>query len=166
MYRIRLMVVALFFMAGTLITGALFIAPSYFIVLIQAQELKAQRAMQQTQTDTDSDNLKKLLVQADQRIALLGAKYAHMPVTDRMGDIVQKQPEGITLSSLRYDRTDAGAETLIVAGRSASRDALVSFQELLQKQPYVKSVTLPISDLASSADIDFTITATLNISSS
>lgn len=164
-YRVRLVVVALFFIAGALATGALLVAPSYATVLMQLQDLKAQRAGQQAQAVADTTDLATVLAQSDQNIELLRAKYARVPVTDVISALIGIKPAGIMLLSVRYDRTDAGAETLVFSGRSLSRDALVSFQDRLQDEPHIANVTLPISDLANNTDIDFTITVQLRTSS-
>jgi hypothetical protein len=78
-----------------------------------------------------------------------------------MSSIIQKKPTGVILEGVRYERAQNKGETLVLSGTSATRDALVLFQESLRKEPRIANVQLPISDLASSANISFTMTATL-----
>ncbi len=160
-YWIRLGIVALFFVAGACLTGALFIMPSFFTVTLQERSLKVERVAQEENAVGNANSLETVLAQSDQKIAILAAKYTSPALTDLMSSIIQKKPAGVILEGIRYERAQNKGETLVLSGTSATRDALVLFQEALRKEPRIANVQLPISDLASSANISFTLTATL-----
>ncbi len=160
-YRIRLGIIALFFVAGACATGALFVIPSFFTVTLQEKNLRMERMAQEEQAVGNSSGLEKILEQSDQKLGILASKYASPSLTDLMRTIIEEKPAGVILSGIRYERTQNKTEMLVLSGTGATRDALVLFQEMLQKESRIASVQLPISDLASSANISFTITATL-----
>ena len=70
---------------------------------------------------------------------------------------------GIALSGFEYaPRTaDARQGTLIVSGIAATRDALRNYQLALERAPFARSASLPVSTYAKDSNIAFAITVTL-----
>ncbi len=50
-----------------------------------------------------------------------------------------------------------------IQGRALTRDNLLNFQNSLNKLNFLKNIVLPISDLTAKRDIDFNLTAGLNL---
>lgn len=161
----RLGIVALFFVAGACATGALFVAPSLFVVILQEKSLRAERVAQEQYTTTNASTLEAVLKQADQKLSILAAKYAHPSVTDLIKVITEIKPLGVTITSFQYVHPHGKAGVLAISGTSATRDALVLFEEALEKESRITDVQLPISNLANNTNLSFTITVTVASSS-
>lgn len=159
-YWLRLGIVGLYLASGALVAGALLLVPSFFSVYMQERYLKQERAVQEERAKGNVSVLQDTLRQSSQRVAIVKAKYAETSLTEVLSSIIEKKPAGITLSSLQFDGTKESRE-IVIEGESVTRDTLVLFDKALKEDTRIASVTLPISNLASSADISFRITITL-----
>jgi len=67
---------------------------------------------------------------------------------------------GTVIRGYEFTRKDNDIGTIVVMGRSDTRQALADFHATLKQQSWVEKVDLPISNLAKEKDIDFTMTIT------
>ena len=113
--------------------------------LNQLIELKQGKSSDATIRDTQ-EGLEALSV-------LLG----YVQPSDILNDITSTMPAGITL--WQYSYTHSAEEiTITIAGRATTREALLSFGDALNSSQLFSTVDIPISTLARSTDIAFTLT--------
>ncbi|MDO8430676.1 MAG: hypothetical protein Q7S72_01655 [Candidatus Taylorbacteria bacterium] len=74
--------------------------------------------------------------------------------------IIRHKTPGLTINSFNLTTvTSATSSSVMVAiqGKSSTRDGLIQFKNALDADPLVTSVSLPVSDLAKSRDIPYSI---------
>lgn len=76
-------------------------------------------------------------------------------LTPRFWTIVNSLPGDIQLKSVSL--TMENAKTLTIGGVAKSRDALLNYEKVLQKLPWVTKTMLPTSQLLQKTDINFLI---------
>lgn len=105
---------------------------------------------------TVNDSVKAL----EQQIARIET-LQHMAISPSslLRDIGERTPEGIAITSLRFD---IPASILEVTGVAAKRDDLLSYEASLKKSPFVKQLDSPISNLLRKTDVDFQFAIKLN----
>ena len=50
-----------------------------------------------------------------------------------------------------------------MVGTATTRTALLAFKDTLEQTPYLKDVTLPVTDLLAKTNVNFTITLTVDL---
>jgi hypothetical protein len=156
-YRLRLVAVVLTLIASALSIGVLFTIPSFFVVYSQERLLKKEQQAQNFATKNDTTDIERALQASDRRVSLLESRYNRLILADILGLILEKKNAGITLTSFQYEYGQGGIVTLVLMGVAQTREGLVSFEHALEGEQKISSVQLPISDLAASVDIEFTM---------
>lgn len=80
------------------------------------------------------------------------------PLTPKLKDLVSSLPSDVKLQSLRLDN---GSQTITLNGTAQSRSSLLSFQENLNKIPWLTNLETPVSQLFQKQNIDFEFKAKL-----
>lgn len=89
-----------------------------------------------------------------QRTGLIQKEF--IPWTEEIAKVTQSVPPGIILTNMRFDR---GNKQISLSGKANTRDELLSFMETLKTIPFIKTATVPLSQLTQKEQINFTITA-------
>lgn len=75
-------------------------------------------------------------------------------------EIAKLQPDGITLNTLQIT---AEKNELLLRGAALNRETLLMFEKQLSESVYFSNVELPLHAITQKTDIDFTLSATINI---
>lgn len=160
----RFHIVVLLGLAATVCANAVFLFPSFLSARGRAAALEEDFAMtsryieEQEKSDAGTA-LRKL---RDEMGALLALEARASPKeTLRVVSRAADREQGVFLSSLAFETGADGASTLSVRGTSETREALLSFGNLLEETEFFGDVAIPVSSLARSTDIDFTLALTL-----
>lgn len=163
-YRLRLVVVVLTLIGVAFLIGVLFVVPSFLVVssqerlLVKEQQVQAQVLA----TSGNTRDIEKTLQASDRRVTLLESLYSRLLLADVLGVILEKKNTGITLTSLQYEYKQDDT-MLVLSGVAKTRDELVAFEHALENEANISSVQLPISDLAASTNIEFTMNLKLAV---
>ncbi|MDP3957179.1 MAG: PilN domain-containing protein [bacterium] len=127
----------------------------YFILDFQLQSLQTveqqyERAYTEQRTlDVYQKKFKDTNVTAE----MVGRiEHSHFSFTQIFFLLETLLPEGIAV-----DRLTTKNYTVMLSGRAAARDDILAFESNLKKEPCVKNVNVPLSNLFSQKDIDFQI---------
>lgn len=101
------------------------------------------------------------LVQASQRAALITNLRRQESFSALIDNIQSLATTTVTIENYGLTRTKESVNPIKVTGVADNRQALASFREALRNEPNIKTVDLPISNLAQDKDIEFTLTITL-----
>jgi hypothetical protein len=71
--------------------------------------------------------------------------------------IADLRPKGISIDSLDVSNDGSGHLTITIQGTALTRDDLVTFRNIIQGDKDFSGVDVPISDLASAIDIQFSM---------
>lgn len=158
-YRLRVLAVLFFSLAVSLLIGIASLAPSY--ILSDQDEREAVARVEEMQRDRESRGVNELDKDAEEAnrlaTALLGEN--ELPVFSVLvDDIVRNRGEGIVITSFTMKALSTTTLEAIVKGKASTRDALVGYRKRVVEDTRFTKVDLPISDLAKSKDIPFTLT--------
>lgn len=74
--------------------------------------------------------------------------------------IIRDRPQGIALIGVDIAAADAKTYHINLSGAAGNREELLAFQNALEKENGFSEINLPISDLAASSNISFSLTLT------
>lgn len=100
----------------------------------------------------DAKNINSLV----KDINLASKKFS--PLIPRLTDISNSLPTDIKLTSLEIDMT---TQTITLSGSAVSRSALLNYQEVLNKIPWITNVKTPASQLFQKENVKFEFSAEL-----
>lgn len=157
----RVGVIALALIALSTVFLSLFAIPSAIVTWSGAggfdQQLEATKTLVTLQRKQGGgDTLTDLSTRAE----LLAAVLAQPTPSSILQDIVPRIPSGVSVRQFSYAPTDEGVSVTLL-GTAATRNALIEFGANLRVSPFFSRVDVPISSLARSEDIEFTLTISL-----
>jgi len=157
-YRLRVISIVLVLVLIIVIIGAALLAPSYFLSRSKKDSANEQMALIERSIEfRQSEISAELLRKARDRLTLLADDNERALFTEIVKALVEEKNSGIAISGISHVRS-SGIGTLTVTGEALRRDNLLAFKEALVKSQIFSSVSLPVSDLARSSNIEFTLT--------
>lgn len=160
-YWVRVMSSWLIIWSVALFASASILYPAYVLIgsQVSANEVSADEASEKVASfENVSTSLERASLQARAIVNQLST-----PVFSEYIKLFESlQGTGIQLKKIELSREDAGVAPVTLVGVANNRQSLASFRDRLLAEEEVVSVDLPISNLASDKDIQFTITVTLN----
>ncbi len=164
-YMTRVFVTLLFFISCGVLAGIISLIPSYiFSYTKESEALKDLQDLKIVKHDVGSDVASKNLSQTQQYISSLKSHQDTIDFAQTISSIVERKIPLISINSFQLTRPTSLASTtvdVLIQGKAATRDALVNFKKNLEKDTFAIKSDLPISDLAKSKDIPFTIKITV-----
>lgn len=169
-YRIRLATVLLYGISFALIIGACALIPSY--MLSKEKLVTASQDLQSLKTRREESGAAKQEKEIFTSRDLINKVNSHIsPITlySVVESIVSSRSSGISLTQMSVDtgsvaaNKDGGLGTISVSGVASDRDSLLAFKHNLEKNGRFIKVELPLSDLAKSRNIDFSIKASITL---
>lgn len=160
----RLLIVNGFFILSLLIIALILLIPPYLFLVLQSAELIRvldieKQSAELHQAETIESSIRIL----NQRVKILHANENELrdPSTV-IKAVIDKKPRGITLGSFLYDKgANEKADVLSVVGHAATRDILLRFIAVLEKEPLFMTVHSPVSNLLSKDKVEFSLTLDL-----
>ena len=86
----------------------------------------------------------------------------HLPWSVVIWEIFEQIPPGISINQLSLD---AQAKTLLLDGHAIYRENLLDLENAFNQEPLLHSVYIPLKNKLVKSDINFTLTAELNLGS-
>ncbi len=163
-YLLRLgVLVAVLITALTVIAGLLLV-PTYMFLLQNAAAKQAHLTnIESILSSADEKTLSAHLAALSNDAAVLMALGATPSASAILRAALAVARPGVTLSGLTYiPAVLKNPGTLAITGIATTREALRSYQLVLQSAPFSAGANLPVSVYAKDADIPFTITVILS----
>lgn len=167
-HRRRVAVVVLIFLACSMVLALLFAVPSAIVVWSAAGGFDDQLTATKTLVDLQrKQGGGDVLNDIQERADLLEAVLVQRTPTSILEDIVPRIPSGVSVKQFAYSfdapvAVGEAAVTVSVLGTAATRNALITFGDNLRQSPLFSRVEVPVSSLAKSEDIDFSLTLSLD----
>jgi hypothetical protein len=159
-YWFRVITVWLILWASALFIGAVIIFPAYVLVGHQVSVYE-ESAAEASEKVASYENVSKSLVQASQQAKVIMDESEVQIFSYYIKLIEGLQSEGIQVSKIKLNRDNGEIAPVVLVGVARDRKTLASFRDRLLEEEQIISVDLPISNLASDSDINFTITVVL-----
>jgi len=157
-YLLRVSVVTLTFLFFSFVAGTIFLFPSYIISRAKEDVIRNQiEIIEQSISVREQEAKVAVLIEAKEKLNLLVTQDDQLSVAAVFEIIVRARPEGIQLSGLFWGERKKARSELVIEGVAARRETLLSFKNALKEEELFETVDLPISNLTSDKDIDFSI---------
>lgn len=162
-YFLRLGTVATLLATTLVLVAAALLAPTYVFLAKSVAAKEARLASVKASLASSDDavlsaRLAALRSDAD-ALATLARAFSASAIV-RAALAVSRA--GVTLSGFEYSpAADTRPGTLSLSGAAATRDALRAYQLALERAPFARSASLPVSTYAKDRNIPFTIAITL-----
>ena len=163
-YRIRLFISILFFISIAIVIGIFSLMPAF--IMSYSQEKSALNQIELVRKNRNSKEIENIIKELKQDSDDLKKININNKVSysEIISDIISEKGSGISLNSFQFIipvNTASSTISFVIQGKSLTRDALIKFKNKLESNPSISSVELPVSDLAKSKDIDFSIKISL-----
>ena len=76
-----------------------------------------------------------------------------------INEIVKNKNSGLTINSFNFSSQGAATSSIstVIQGKASTRESLIQFKTKLTSDPKITNVELPVSDLAKSKNISYSI---------
>jgi len=155
-YRARAAAALFVALASAVIVGIAALIPAFVRVRTAEQSALQTIASDKTGSSTDAEAIQGELSAAGNMVSLLSSGRGAPRLSDAIRQISSVRSR-IALSSFSIDREGTSSIVAVLQGVAPTRDELISFKSRLEGLAPGASVDLPISELAKSSDIDFSI---------
>ncbi len=153
-YRKRLLAVAAGLAFALAFLGAALSVPSYVILSVKAANAASAAPAASASASVDYEAAAR---DARQKAAALQKSLDEKPLLSVLERIAARAPQGgVALTGTSIRRQQGGA-AVTISGTAAARESLVAFSKSLEAEPSFRNVALPVSALAKSRDITFSI---------
>ena len=161
----RKWIVILLFILFSQIAFYVFLMPSIISVFFKEKETNINFQMANESASFKSANLITSVVNSvNFKLSFFKDKMDYLGVVSILDKVLVTKSDAIKLENISYNSDSKSDSTLNLQGIADSREDLVSFSKRLQAINSIKSVDLPVSNLAKDKNLVFSIT--LKISSS
>ncbi|MDQ5893637.1 MAG: hypothetical protein QG640_649 [Patescibacteria group bacterium] len=160
-YRTRLFIVAAFFISCGILVGIGSLIPAYIFSYTQEKEaLRSLQTLQENRKERGTDVVITDLASAQVLMDELKKHQDNTEFSQIISEIILRKPTQVSVNSFQLGlskETASSSLDVIVQGKALTRDSLVNFKKSLEQNPLISKIDLPISDLAKSKDISFTL---------
>jgi hypothetical protein len=159
-YRMRLVIFFLFFMSVAVLVGIFSLAPAFVISYTQEKEaLEHLKKVEKNRKDKGLDSVVKELSETNLIIKKLEENTNDIVFSKVIFKIIGYKTNGLTIKSFDVSKAPNATSTVdvVIQGKASTRDSLISFKNKLESDPLISNLQLPVSDLAKSKDISYSI---------
>ncbi|MFA6552670.1 MAG: PilN domain-containing protein [Candidatus Paceibacterota bacterium] len=160
-YKMRLLIVILWFLFVSLCALFLLLFPSYFISNNRQKIVEENyNSLVKTLADQKKGDPGQALNDINQRIILIATQTGGKYIYKIFEDIISKKTSSIILKSFSADNLADGQREITIEGRAKNRQSLSDFSDMLKNQRLFSNIDLPVSNFANDTNIDFTVRMT------
>lgn len=160
-YRIRLCIVAFSFIFFIELIGAISLLPAFFLSTVKEKEVITEQLIVSKVTEDEKDEkFDEEIKKVREQIQQLKIDEKEIAIAHVLNTVNKNKPTGVRLTSFNLVRNVGEESELRIIGIAQNRDSLVSFRDTLENESLFSGVELPISDLAKSKDISFSLNLT------
>ncbi len=163
-YYARLAALVLFLFSLGIGVNAILLIPSFILAGNEADAAhRFLGAAEQAVSLGGKGGAPGILALTTERVDILKT-YARQPQTAAVLSAVTAAPlSGISLATIAIAPNASAAGTVSIAGTAATRSELIAFVDALKATPLFSGVSIPVSDLASQANVPFTLSFSYRI---
>lgn len=162
-YILRISSFLLFFFFVVLLFLICFLTPSYFFAKYKEKVVSDQLNSMISISSDSKDTSLSTIKDTNAIIAVLSATDT-LPIkkSDLIKKVINNKGSGISLRLFSFSNINAGSANMTIAGVTNTRDDLINFEKILQKDGSFSSVNLPISNIIKDVKSDFTMVLKYN----
>lgn len=154
-YALRRTIVSLFAFAIVIALGIASLYPSYAITSARKSDLGDRlNQFASAPTSNEDNDLRAWAADIHKKLVILSPDNDTDKPYELFNSVFASRPSGVKLNGLSWSKKNNKA-IISVAGISADRESLLSFEKALNDSKRFKPSAFPVSDLAQDADIPF-----------
>jgi hypothetical protein len=154
-YWVRVITIGLLFIGTALIFAIVALVPAYFLIDVQIKSIETNVSQSSEKVATYDVSASELEIATAN--AQLLTNVTVTPFTEYQNTIERLTGNSITVSALRFNRSDKKPATITIDGVATNRQTLATFRDALDAEVEFIKVDLPISNLIKDKDIPFSI---------
>jgi len=152
-YRFRFIITLLFFMSCGVVVGIGALTPAFIFSYSQEKEaLEKVKVLQKSREENGMGDISKELARTNVYIKKLQTASSSAVFSPTISQIIGLKTSGVKIILFKFSEA-----FVYIDGKASTRESLVEFKNRLESDPSIKSVELPVSDLAKSRDITFSL---------
>lgn len=157
-YKTRLFIILFLFIFCAEIVAAVSLLPAFVLSGVKEKSIQAEQLLVDRTLEGGKDLvLEEEIKKAKNQIAQLRVEDPYLSVVDIVKTIVNDKTTAIKIQSFQLNRFDPEQSELRIIGIGQSRESIVAFTSELEKESIFTEVELPVSDLAQSKNISFSV---------
>lgn len=159
-YRIRAVIFFLFFLSCSIFLGIISLLPAYIYSYSQEKDsIASLNSLKSKRTNSEVENVSKELEQTSLMVSRLKGKKDQVIYSSIINEIVKNKNSGLTINSFNFSSQSNATSSIstIIQGKAGTRESLIQFKNKLESDPNISDVELPVSDLAKSKNISYSI---------
>lgn len=162
-YRIRLAILMMLFASISIMVGILCLLPSYLHISNAEDNVLSQKmTLLQSRKDSGGEEIQKSLLRTQVIAEKVLSPINSQPLLyeDILQKIIVLKKKDVVLRSMSMSLTQGTSTvaSVVVLGQATTRESLLDFKTQLENNPIFAEVTLPLSDLAKSREVSFSLT--------
>jgi len=160
-YWIRVVSAWVILWSVCLLISAFVLWPTY-ILIVGSSTAYADSVADASERTALYEQISQSLSRAAQEAQAIIINERQIKLSTIFADIKNAVGSDVSLSGVSIGREEGGIEPVQVQGVALDRQSLAEFKDRLETIEYVTSVNLPIENLASNQDIEFSISVIIN----
>lgn len=146
--------------AFVLFWGFILALPSFFYLTSKERELSRElKALEDSRILKDVKSIEEEIQNLSQKLTLEKQNRQKTQVPSVfLEKILSLKPQGLSINSLSYNQAPAQS-AVSIRGSAQKRSILIDFADKLKKEPLIKNVNFPITNILKETNIEFTIIA-------
>lgn len=159
--KLRLIVVAAFFLAAFFLAGSIMLLPSYFLIPGHFFTALPEDYFSDTKNGESVKKILNLPEEIDSKLKFLQSNVDKVSAPDSFSKIIGRLPSGVTLESVSFGRAQNYKEktgiVISISGTASDRGSLVAFSTDLKESKLFSAVDMPVSSLTRDKNLPFSI---------
>jgi hypothetical protein len=160
-YWVRVLSVWVILWSVCLLISAFVLWPTY-ILIVGSSTAYADSVADASERTVKYEQISQELSRATQQAQTIIINERQIKLSTIFTDIKKAAGPEVNLSGVNIGRVGIQIDPVQVQGIAPDRQSLAEFKDRLETIEYVTSVNLPIENLASNQDIEFSISVTIN----
>jgi hypothetical protein len=161
-YRTRVTIFMMFFLSFVILFGIFALMPAFIYSYSQEKVLLARLGeLHKGKASSGIDEIRKDLSNSTEIINRLKNNKTPFVYSSVISQIINHKSGGVRIKSISVSTDSQQATTtalvLVVQGVADTRESLIQFRDNLEADPLVTKVELPISDLAKSKNVSYSL---------
>jgi len=157
-YHLRIATTALFFAFLAIILATAFLMPSYILSVYRVVEIKTDLVTVRNKIIEDNkSNLGPQVKNAKSQLDALDTFTSDVYWYGLLSRLIGSRSAGISINRIAFTRAGEGEGSISFGGVAKTRGALTTLVKNLERQTVFSKINLPVSNLAKSKDIDFSL---------
>ena len=165
-YKIRILIVLLFFVSSAVIVGIISLIPGYVISSIKENELTSK--LEELKKSKEARGIDATIVELKQGSDILRqiqqdvkessfANAIQNTVSAKLPKAIFASMQISSIAETNSTSTNDSSYEVLIQGKSATRESLLEFKRNIEKNPIFSKVEFPIPDLTKTKDVAFAI---------